>query len=114
MKEESQHPSIDPQLEARIVALVLGEAADFERDELNRLMDVRPELAAFKAHIESVHGLLQGVGEGEVGVDEDWKLPAERRRAVLGFLTESWSGPRCPSTVALEGRDLGREPRSGS
>ena len=47
MKEEPHNPSIDPELEARIVALVLAEVSDFERDELDRLMRERPELAAF-------------------------------------------------------------------
>ena len=58
MKQESGHPSIDPELEVRIVALVLGEASDFERDELERLIQLRPELAAFKSEIENVNGLL--------------------------------------------------------
>ena len=38
MKEESHNSWTDPELEARIVALVLGELSDVERDELNRLM----------------------------------------------------------------------------
>ena len=46
MKEEPHNPWTDPELEARIVALVLGEASDFEREELNRLIEERPELAA--------------------------------------------------------------------
>ena len=64
MKEEPQNPSIDPELEARIVALVLGEASDFECDELNRLMEERPELAEFKDMIRGTHGLLQDVATG--------------------------------------------------
>ena len=50
MKEEKEPhgPRIDPELEARIVALVLGEASDFEREELNRLIEEWPDLAAFK------------------------------------------------------------------
>ena len=67
MKEESHNPWTDPELEARIVALVLGEASDFERDELNRLIEERPELAAFKEQIQSVHGLLRDVGDGRIG-----------------------------------------------
>ncbi len=88
MKEESHNPRIDPELEARIVALVLGEAPDFERDELDRLIEERPELAAFKKQIQSVHGLLRDVATGElVAEDDDWKLSAERRIAVLAVIS---------------------------
>jgi hypothetical protein len=87
MNEESKHPSIDPELEARIVALVLGEASDFEREELNRLIELRPELAAFKVRMQSVHGLLQDVGVGEFDAPaEEWKLPADKRNAVLAVI----------------------------
>ena len=41
-----------PELEARIVALVMGEASDFERDDLLRLLEQRPELAAFHAEMQ--------------------------------------------------------------
>ena len=88
MKEESHNPRIDPELEARIVALVLGEASDFERDELDRLIGERPELAAFKEQIQSVHGLLRDVATGEsVAEDDDWKLSAEKRSAVLAVIS---------------------------
>ena len=87
MNEESKHPAIEPELEARIVALVLGEASDFEREELNRLIELRPELAAFKLRMEGVHGLLQNVGAGEFEAPAgEWKLPADRRNAVLATI----------------------------
>ena len=38
-------PWIDPALEARVVASVLGEASAFETAELDRLLDENPELA---------------------------------------------------------------------
>ncbi len=84
---EEPHSSIEPELEVRIVALVLGEASDFERDELNRLIAERPELAAFKSEIQSVHGLLHNVGAGESATaDENWKLSTEKRRRVLAAI----------------------------
>ena len=87
MNEEPQNPGIDPELEARIVALVLGEASDFEIDALSRLIELRPELAAFKLRMQEVHGLLQNVGVGEFEApDEDWKLPTDRRNAVLAVI----------------------------
>ena len=86
MNEESQNPSIDPELEARLVAFVLGEASDFEGDELNRLIEQQPELAAFVKQIQSVHGLLQDVATSEpVAKDDDWKLPAEKRSSLLAL-----------------------------
>ena len=58
MNEESKRPNIDPELEARIIALVLGEASDFEDQQLNKLIEFRPDLAAFKSEMQRVHGLL--------------------------------------------------------
>jgi Mg-chelatase subunit ChlD len=87
MNKEPHDPSIEPELEARIIALVLGEASDFETEELNRLIKLRPELAAFKLRMESVHGLLREVGAGEFEAPaEDWKLPADKRNAVLAVI----------------------------
>lgn len=87
MNEESELPFIEPELEVRIVSLVLGEASDFETEELNRLIDMRPELAAFQLRMQRVHGLLQDVGEGEFAApSEDWKLPADQRNAVLAVI----------------------------
>ena len=88
MNEESQDPRIDPELEARIAALVLGEASDFERDELERLLQQRPELAEFKTHIERMDGLLRQVGSGEMPSVQEatWKLPVEKREAVLAVI----------------------------
>lgn len=88
MNEESKHPTIEPELEARIVALVLGEASDFERDELNRLIELRPELAAFQFRMQRVHGLLGDVGVGEFEAPgEEWQLPSDKRDAVLAVIS---------------------------
>ena len=87
MNEESQNSWIEPELEARIVALVLGEASDFEREELNRQIERRPELAAFMLRMQKVHGLLRDVAASEfVPQGEDWKLSADRRNAVLAVI----------------------------
>jgi Mg-chelatase subunit ChlD len=88
MKEESHNPGIDPELEARIVALVLGEASDFEREHLDRLVKERPELAAFKEQMQSMHGLLGIVAtDDSVADDCDWTLPAEKRDALLALIS---------------------------
>ena len=91
MNKESKQPPISPELEARIVALVLGEASDFEREDLERLIQERPELAAFKADVQRTHGMLQVIGSGDpIGTekqqDEDWKLSADKRGHVLDVI----------------------------
>jgi len=44
---------IDPELEARVIAWVLGEVSDFEATELERLVEEKPELALFKNRIQA-------------------------------------------------------------
>ncbi|TWT84832.1 von Willebrand factor [Planctomycetes bacterium CA13] len=87
MNEESHNRKIDPQLEARIVALVMGEASELERDQLSQLMEENPELATLKSEYESIHGLMREVAAGEtLPQDDDWKLSAEKRHSVLAVL----------------------------
>jgi Mg-chelatase subunit ChlD len=84
---EALHPWIEPELEARLTALVLGEASDFERDELERLIAERPELGLYRKRLEVMHQMLHEVASGESGEDQgDWKLAPERRGAVLARL----------------------------
>ncbi|MBL8812762.1 MAG: von Willebrand factor type A domain-containing protein [Planctomycetaceae bacterium] len=93
MNEELHNIPIEPELEARIVALVLGEASDFETDELNRLIAERPELAAFKLQMEQIHGSLKEVSRGEVDSPEaEWKLSAERRSVVMAVIRGESAG----------------------
>ncbi len=83
----SLHPWIEPELEARLAALVLGEASDFEREELERLAAERPELALHRKRLETLHRMLREVATGEsAGTQEEWKLAPERREAVLAGL----------------------------
>jgi secreted protein with Ig-like and vWFA domain len=77
---------IDPELEARVVAWILGEASAFERAELERRVSENAELAIFKRRIEAVHGLL-GLAEGSPVVPiQKWQLSAERRAKVLNAI----------------------------
>lgn len=109
------HPWIEPELEARIVALVLGEASDFEREQLERLMAERPELVLFKERIESVHGMLEDLAdqpsESEPDVDDaEWKLSSDRRQEVLktlGISDESPSEQRIPAASSRRGAGQG-------
>jgi len=75
-------PWSDPELEARVVALVLGEASDFEREDLERLLAEEPELRLFKERIEEVHRML-----GEQDGAREWKLSDARRQKVLAVAT---------------------------
>ena len=78
------HVWIDPQVEARIVAMILGETSEFEEDELERLMVEHPEMRVFKRRLEVVHYLM---GEALKSANcEDWRLSPERREEVLAVL----------------------------
>lgn len=86
--ETNLHPWIEPELEARLTALVLGEASDFERDELERLVADRPELGLYQKRLEAMHRMLREVSTGESAEEQgEWKLGAERRAAVLARLS---------------------------
>lgn len=87
MNHDDQKPDlstlIDPELEARIVAWVSGEASPFEASELTRLTNEKPELAIFKRRIEAVRGL---VGEAIRPDPVPLRLAPERRVKLLQAL----------------------------
>ncbi len=84
MNHDDQNPNFtplnDPELEARIVAWVAGEASAFEVAELTRLIGEKPELGIFKRRIEAVHGL---VGEAIKPDHAPLRLSEERRTKLL-------------------------------
>ncbi|MGA3169539.1 MAG: von Willebrand factor type A domain-containing protein [Chthoniobacteraceae bacterium] len=92
MSDENKDPNlqewIDPELEARVVAWVLGEASEFEAAELERIVAEKPELAIFKRRIEAVHGLVRAATRGE---GEAMKLNEDRRRKLLETIGEKES-----------------------
>lgn len=99
----SLHPWIEPELEARLTALVLGEASDFERDELGRLLADRPELALYQKRLETMHRLLREVAKGESGEEAGgWRLAEERREALLEKLGAAPA--REEAVVVMSGR----------
>ena len=88
MNQEPNYQPIDPELETQIVAFVMGESSDDEREQIQRLMEEQPELVEIKQHYENVHRLMRDVGSGESMVeDEPWKLPAEKRERVLSVIS---------------------------
>ncbi len=107
MSEAYHNSSIDTELQVRLMNLVMGEASDFERDQLQLMMEQRPELVAYHQHLEHLHGLLSEVGAGEPGVDADsstvdevWQLPADRRDRVLAVLENRSPQPSDKVTLA--------------
>ncbi len=93
MSEAYNTRSIDTGLQVRLMNLVLGEASDFERDQLQLLIGQRTELADYYRHLEHLHGFLCEVGEGEPMIDVEqstaenaWQLSAVRREQLLAVL----------------------------
>ncbi|MDB2430279.1 von Willebrand factor type A domain-containing protein [Akkermansiaceae bacterium] len=81
---------IEPELEARLVALILEEASAFEVEELERILKEQPEVALAKKRLEEAHGLL-GQAMEQPDDDDDWKLPSDRREKVLAAFDEGTS-----------------------
>jgi Mg-chelatase subunit ChlD len=101
MKENSPNQPIDPEIEARITALVLGELSPTQRAELDRLIDQRPELQSLKEQIESAHKVLSGISSDEFPVDGDWKLSSDKRAAVLSVIDVEKDESQARSIVML-------------
>lgn len=71
----------DPELEARILAMIMGEASDFERAELEREIAKDPALQRFQEEMQSLTefgGLAHQPDD-----DPEWKLAPERREKLL-------------------------------
>jgi ferric-dicitrate binding protein FerR (iron transport regulator) len=81
---DALEPWVAPEMEVRLVALVLGEASEFERAELEEAMAQEPELKAFYDRIVGAHRMLGDALSGEGDSENDaWKMSSERRSAVL-------------------------------
>jgi Mg-chelatase subunit ChlD len=116
MNDESRPPEISTELEARIVAFLLGEASDFERDELERLIEEREDVRDFKNQMQVVYGLLEHaagdvpleVGDPSAGkktngdeLNTEWKLSEGKRETVLALFSDAEaSGTNADSAVS--------------
>ncbi|MEI6034111.1 MAG: von Willebrand factor type A domain-containing protein [Verrucomicrobiae bacterium] len=82
MNDDENGPQawIDPALEARVVASVLGESSAFESEELERILEENPELAIFHRRIEAVHALVGAVIRPEM---PKIRMAADRRQKLL-------------------------------
>jgi len=94
MNSDDKNPEIEnptsPELEARIVAWVAGEASAFEAAELKRLIQEKPELAVFKRRIEAVQGL---VAEAVRPEKVPFRLAPERRAKLLQEIRPAGNPP---------------------
>ena len=103
MNDESSRSGITTELEARIVALLLGEASDFERDELGRLIEERTDVRNFRDQMRGVYGLLEhAAGDAPLGLamksmseeslteefEAEWKLSEDKRSTVLALFAD--------------------------
>ena len=77
--------AIDTELQVRLMNLLIGEASDFECDQLQLMMEQRAEVAAYYQYLGQLHGLLCEVGAGEPSMDVDasvsedaWQLAPEQ------------------------------------
>ncbi len=98
---------LEPELELRLTALVMGEASDLERDQLEMLLQERADAAAWYRQLRQLHaGLMElaaieadavaeDVGFEDAGFEDaaqeaasngGWKLSADRRHKVLAVL----------------------------
>ena len=96
---------IDPELEARVVAWVLGEASAFEAAELDRIIKEKPELGLFKRRIEAAHDLVAVASRLEM---DQLRMSEERRRKLLEKLGQPSAAPvpvtAMPQKAAVEKR----------
>ncbi len=105
-------PYHDPATEARLVAMLLGEASDYEQAELEALLAEDAGLRELYARLEEVHGLLRASEsmDSTAAPGTDWKLPPERREAVLGALAampeggDDGASPTPPDTTGATRR----------
>lgn len=113
----SHNNMIESELQVRLMNLVMGEASDFERDQLQTLMEQRAELAAYYQHLEHLHGLLRDVGEISLDVEESstddaWQLPAGKREQLLAVLDGKADSAAVKVFLAGDMKTNGRSRRS--
>lgn len=112
MSDENKDPElqtwIDPELEARVVAWVLGEASEFEAAELTRIVAEKPELAIFKRRIERVHGLVAAASKMEL---DPARMSEDRRRKLIETLGRKDAGAPA-AVVAMPRKETNQGGRS--
>lgn len=94
MKTDFLAESLDPELELRLTAYVLGEASDFEAAQLQELINQRAELSRWVTQLQQVHGALSELALQDSPVaGEQWRLSDERRARLLSVLDQESTEP---------------------
>lgn len=83
MNEDNLHSWMEPEFEARIIALILGEASDFEKEETERRIAESPEANLFFKRMANLHAHLATLPLRSEEEDKDWKLSPEKREKLL-------------------------------
>lgn len=96
-KKTNPDSGLGAELEARVVAWVLGEASAFEAAELERLCAEQPALAEFKRRMETVSGWTN---EAAKPLREPLRLSAERRAKVLAIIGGGGAGAK-PAAIPV-------------
>jgi Mg-chelatase subunit ChlD len=97
MNIEMMPDGIDPEIDVRLTAMVLGEASDFEAAQLLELMSERPELAAWYKQLQHLHGelhqwalleqhLAETTADEKIVEAGPWMLSPDKRASVLAIL----------------------------
>ena len=85
------HTYIEPELEARVTSLILGEASEFEAAELKRLIDDNPELNHFYHRTKVIHELIHKTTH--LKHDTEWQLSDDKRTFLHKAFTEKKRRP---------------------
>ncbi|MDF1852388.1 MAG: von Willebrand factor type A domain-containing protein [Verrucomicrobiales bacterium] len=94
MNEENLHSWMEPEFEARIIAMILGEASDFEKEETERRIKESPEATLFYKRMLDLHALLGTLPLRSESEENDWKLSTERREKLLATIGEPQEASR--------------------
>jgi hypothetical protein len=94
----------NPELEARLVAMLMGELSPFEEAEMEQELERSPELRLFRDRMIEVQGLITAVNRqvedesnsGNEVDDDDWSLSPERKSALL----ENFAEEKVPDSPA--------------
>ncbi|MFT5632336.1 MAG: hypothetical protein ACI9SQ_000040 [Rubritalea sp.] len=107
----------NPELEARLVAMLMGELSPFEEAEMEQELERSPELRLFRDRMIEVQGLITAVNRqvedesnsGNEVDDDDWSLSPERKSALLENFAEE-KVPDSPagiiSTTSIQWRNV--------
>jgi tetratricopeptide (TPR) repeat protein len=107
----------DPELEARLIAMLLGELSAYEEAEMEQELERSPELRLFRDRMTKVMGLITEVNHQHADAienehdDDSWTLSPERRSVLLENFSEGKEKAIPPqassiSTASIQWRNI--------